>query len=94
MISLKEVTVKYGDTIALHPTTITFEQGKFTVLLGASGAGKSTLLRALNMMQPLHSGTITVDGLGVIENKNKLQIHRRLTGMIFQRCQCCPIPCI
>jgi phosphonate transport system ATP-binding protein len=87
MISLKEVTVKYGDTIALHSTTVTFEQGKFTVLLGASGAGKSTLLRALNMMQPLNSGTITVEGLGVIENKSKLQKHRRLTGMIFQQHQ-------
>lgn len=87
MISLKEVTVKYGDMTALQPTTITFKKGKFTVLLGASGAGKSTLLRSLNMMQPLDSGSLTVDGLGAIDNKRVLQIHRRLTGMIFQQHQ-------
>ena len=87
MISLNEVTVKYGATTALHPTSITFKQGNFTVLLGASGAGKSTLLRSLNMMQPSDSGSMTVEGLGVLDSKKKLQIHRRRTGMIFQQHQ-------
>lgn len=87
MISLKDVAVKYGSTIALHPTTISFKQGNFTVLLGASGAGKSTLLRSLNMMQPLESGSITIDGMGAIDSPKKLQRHRRQTGMIFQQHQ-------
>ena len=87
MISLNEVVVKYGATTALHPTSISFKQGNFTVLLGASGAGKSTLLRSLNMMQPAESGSISVEGIGVLDSKIKLQLHRRRTGMIFQQHQ-------
>lgn len=87
MISLNEVSVKYGAMTALHPTSIAFRQGNFTVLLGASGAGKSTLLRSLNLMQPSDSGSISVEGIGVLDSKRKLQLHRRRTGMIFQQHQ-------
>ena len=47
MIQLQNITVQYGQMIALHPTSLTFQQGQFSVLLGASGAGKSTMLRVL-----------------------------------------------
>jgi phosphonate transport system ATP-binding protein len=87
MIDLKDVTVKYGTSTVLHEVSIAFKKGNFTVLLGASGAGKSTLLRSLNMMQPLNSGSLTVEGIGVLDDKKKLQIHRRHTGMIFQQHQ-------
>lgn len=45
MIQLHDVSVRYEATIALHPLTIGFPAGGFTVLLGSSGAGKWTLLR-------------------------------------------------
>ena len=43
-------------TRALHPTSLDFSEGAFTVLLGPSGAGKSTLLRSLNGLVPLSEG--------------------------------------
>jgi len=46
VIQLYDVTVRYDVAIALHPLTLGFEAGSFTVLLGPSGAGKSTLLDA------------------------------------------------
>jgi phosphonate transport system ATP-binding protein len=87
MIHLNDVSVRFDSFVALHPTTLSFHQGQFTVLLGASGAGKSTLLRALNLMNEPSSGSIDVTGLGNLRNKKALQAHRRQTGMIFQQHQ-------
>ena len=57
MIELQNVSVSYGDAIALYPTTLKLHQGQFTVLLGSSGAGKSTLLRCINSLHASQRGT-------------------------------------
>jgi len=88
MIRLNEVHVTFaGGMTALHPTSLHFRQGEFTVLLGASGAGKSTLLRCLNLLTPPSGGSIAVDGLGEIGDRRRLHEHRKRTGMIFQQHQ-------
>lgn len=87
MIKLNNVSVQFGDVVALQPTSIELHQGQFTVLLGASGAGKSTLLRCLNLMCKPHAGNINVAGLGHLDDRKTLQTHRRQTGMIFQQHQ-------
>jgi phosphonate transport system ATP-binding protein len=87
MIQLRGISVQFGDVVALHPTSLAFGQGQFTVLLGASGAGKSTLLRCLNLMRQPRTGIIDVAGLGSLQNRQTLQTHRRQTGMIFQQHQ-------
>lgn len=87
MINLNAASVRFGDQVALHPTTLAFHRGQFTVLLGASGAGKSTLLRCLNLMHVPQSGGIEVDGLGTLQDRKLLRAHRRQTGMIFQQHQ-------
>lgn len=88
MIELKDVSVQYpGGVTALHPTSISFGRGQFTVLLGASGAGKSTLLRSLNLLNTPTTGSIFVDQIGEIHDRKSLHRHRRATGMIFQQHQ-------
>jgi len=88
MIQLDDVHVTFrGGVTALYPTTLHFRQGEFTVLLGASGAGKSTLLRCLNQLAPLSGGSITVEGLGRLDDRRRLHEHRRRTGMVFQQHQ-------
>lgn len=88
MIELKDVSVAFpGGVTALHPTSLRFQRGEFTVLLGASGAGKSTLLRCLNLLNRPSSGVIAVEGLGEIRDRHSLHRHRRATGMIFQQHQ-------
>ncbi len=87
MIQLNNVSVQFGNVVAMHPTSLAFHQGQFTVLLGVSGAGKSTLLRCLNLMCKPHAGSIDVKGLGRLEGRKMLQMHRRQTGMIFQQHQ-------
>ncbi|KAF0227379.1 MAG: phosphonate transport system ATP-binding [Beijerinckiaceae bacterium] len=87
MISLHDVTVTYPNgVIALHPTSASFQRGKFIVLLGTSGAGKSTLLRSINGLVRPTSGDIAVEGRGsIFADRAQLRAHRRSTGMVFQQ---------
>jgi phosphonate transport system ATP-binding protein len=88
MIQVEDLEVIYPTgTRALASTTLGFERGRFTVLLGASGAGKSTLLRALNGLVKPTGGRVIVDGIGVLRGSRAMRMHRRRTGMVFQQHQ-------
>jgi phosphonate transport system ATP-binding protein len=87
VIQLCDVSVRYQSTLALHPLTIRFEPGSFSVLLGPSGAGKSTLLRCMNHLVTPASGLVEVAGIGPLNSSARIRAHRRRTGMIFQQHQ-------
>ena len=85
-VHAESVAVRYANgTQALQPTTLRFDPGRFTVLLGASGAGKSTLLRCLNGLVRPTGGQVRVEGLGTLDEAARLRQHRRQTGMVFQQ---------
>ena len=70
---------------ALKDINLTIEQGEFVARIGLSGAGKSTLIRTINRMHDITDGTLTVDGVNVMELKGaRLRQFRRNIGMIFQ----------
>ena len=70
---------------ALKDINLTIEQGEFVAIIGLSGAGKSTLIRTINRMHDITDGTLTVDGVNVMELKGaRLRQFRRNIGMIFQ----------
>ena len=70
---------------ALRDINLTIEQGEFVAIIGLSGAGKSTLIRTINRMHDITDGTLTVDGVNVMELKGaRLRQFRRNIGMIFQ----------
>ena len=88
MIQIDNLEVVYPTgTRALAPTTLSIEKGRFSVLLGSSGAGKSTLLRTLNGLVRPTAGCIKVDGIGALQSKHTMRMHRRSTGMVFQQHQ-------
>jgi osmoprotectant transport system ATP-binding protein len=74
LITLDNVSKKYGAQVALAPTTLNFEAGTTTVVLGASGCGKSTLLRLIMGLITPDSGSVRIKGeiLGR-ENANRLR---------------------
>lgn len=91
MLSLHNVAKRYANGVqGLAPTSIVIERSRFTVLLGPSGAGKSTLLRCLNLLETPSTGSIAVEGIGVLDSSAKIRAHRRKTGMIFQQHQLIP----
>ena len=52
--------------------------------MGRSGSGKSTLCRAINRLEPIESGTITIDGQQLPEEGKALAQLRADVGMVFQ----------
>ena len=82
LVKLEDVSKRYGDAIALYPTSLSIESGKTTVLIGPSGCGKSTLLRLIIRLIGSDSGSIELDGKRVTpENINAL---RRRIGYVIQ----------
>ena len=82
LVKLEDVSKRYGDAIALHPTNLSIESGKTTVLVGPSGCGKSTLLRLIIRLIDPDSGLIQFDGKQVTpDNINAL---RRRIGYVIQ----------
>jgi len=89
LFRLERLSVTYpGGVMALRPTSLVFEEGAFTVLLGHSGAGKSTLLRSLNGLVRPTGGEVHVAGHGRLPAAGAgLRAVRRDTGMVFQQHQ-------
>ena len=70
--------------VALKDFSTDIRRSQVVVLIGPSGSGKSTFLRCLNGLEEIDSGSITIDGIPLDENKkNRLEIRKEV-GMVFQ----------
>ncbi len=82
LVSLAEVSKRYPDAPALHPTTLSIERDRTTVLIGPSGCGKSTLLRLIIGLIESDTGRIEFDGQPV--NPRTIGEVRRHIGYVIQ----------
>ena len=62
MISVENLTKRYGSTLAVDDLSFRIEPGYVTGFLGPNGAGKTTTLRVLLDLVAATSGTATIDG--------------------------------
>lgn len=70
---IKNLSKTYANGVkALNNISLTIPQGMFG-LLGPNGAGKSTLMRTIATLQDPDSGTIFLDDINVIENKQAVR---------------------
>ncbi len=76
MLTVKNLTKRYGKTLACDNVSFTLDEGSVTVLLGPNGAGKSTLIKSVVGFLR-YSGEITVAGI-----KNKTVEANRILGYI------------
>lgn len=60
ILNIKNVTVRYGSTVALEDVSAAIPCNSLTALAGPNGAGKSTLLRAILGWLPLTRGEIRI----------------------------------
>lgn len=73
-----------GTNIILEDVDFSIRQGEVVVVVGPSGCGKSTFLRCLNMLEPIDSGNIYLDGALVDRQAKKVPQYRQRVGMVFQ----------
>jgi ABC-type multidrug transport system ATPase subunit len=72
-LQIRGVSKTYANGVhALKDVTLTIPVGMYG-LLGPNGAGKSTLMRMLATLQEPDSGTIVLDGIDVIRQKDQLR---------------------
>ncbi|HML67511.1 MAG TPA: energy-coupling factor transporter ATPase [Clostridia bacterium] len=84
-IEIVNVGFQYAgaEKIALKNISLSIHKGEVIAIVGHNGSGKSTLCKMLNALLIPAEGTVTVDGMDTRDEKNLLEIRRRV-GMVFQ----------
>jgi iron(III) transport system ATP-binding protein len=80
LLSLNNISKRFGATNAVDDVSISVERGEFFGLLGASGCGKTTTLRVIAGLETPDSGAVEFDGREV----TNLPAEQRGFGMVFQ----------
>ena len=62
MLSVENLTLKYGQSQILNGVNLSAEPGEVTVVMGTNGVGKTSLLKAIAGRQPYADGVIMLDG--------------------------------
>jgi len=78
VLSIKNVFKKFNNHRVLNNISLDIPKGSIAIFLGGSGVGKSTLLRALNSLETIDSGSITLNGSPLKD------AHKNHVGMVFQ----------
>ncbi len=80
MLTVENVTVRFGEVAALDGASLQVGPGEVVALLGPSGSGKSTLLRAIAGLERIESGRILFEG----KDLDRMPVHERGFGFMFQ----------
>ena len=80
LLSLKNISKRFEQTLAVDRVSLDVERGEFFGLLGPSGCGKTTTLRMIAGLEKPDSGSIEFDGRDI----TNLPAEKRGFGMVFQ----------
>lgn len=84
LVVIDHVNKHFGDLHVLKDITTTIHRGEVVVVIGPSGSGKSTLCRAINRLETIDDGTISIDGKVLPREGASLAKLRADVGMVFQ----------
>jgi ABC-type polar amino acid transport system ATPase subunit len=85
MVRLEAVKKSFGDLVVLDGIDLEVAQGEVLVVIGPSGSGKSTLLRCVNLLEPIDSGRIFLEGQEITAKKVDVSGVRQRIGIVFQQ---------
>jgi len=89
--SRAEIQAETGQVLGVHDCSLSVAPGEIVVLMGLSGSGKSTLLRAVNGLNQVARGTVTVRSgdwsatLPGCPPAELLRLRRAHVSMVFQQ---------
>jgi ABC-type polar amino acid transport system ATPase subunit len=85
ILRCSEVRKSFGDNLVLDGIDLTVDTGEVLVVIGASGSGKSTLLRCINLLEPLDSGHVYLEGDEITRKGANVSAIRQRIGIVFQQ---------
>lgn len=90
ILNVREFSLFYGKTQALHRVSLDVPKGKVTAIIGPSGCGKSTLLRSVNRLNDLIDGVriegdMLLNGSSLYDRRVDVIDLRKRLGMVFQK---------
>jgi molybdopterin-binding protein len=83
VIELQDVSVRFGDILALNQSNISIEEGDFCSIIGPNGAGKTTALRVMAGLLEPTSGTVLFHEQAI--SGSELFHLRRESTLVFQK---------
>lgn len=72
-VATRDLTQRYGSTVALHGVSLELAAGRIHGLLGRNGAGKTTLLSLIASMLRPSAGEVTVGGRLCFEDEEVME---------------------
>ena len=84
IVDARAVHKHFGHLHVLKGVDLQVAEKELVFLIGPSGSGKSTLLRCLNRLEDPTSGSVTVDGIDMLDPKTDINKARQRIGMVFQ----------
>ena len=86
-VELDQVTIRFGDFVAVDNCNLTIESGEFFSFLGPSGCGKTTILRAVSGFNEPTEGSVRIGG----KDMRGIGPNNRPTALIFQNLALFPL---
>ena len=80
ILELRDLTKRFGETVAVDHFTLSVEKGEFVSLLGPSGCGKTTTLQMIAGFETLSAGSIFLNG----RDLSNVPARSRSLGIVFQ----------
>lgn len=83
-LRVDNVYKSFGANRVLNGISVQVAPLEVICLIGASGSGKSTLLKCINLLEPVDSGSIFVEGHDITSSGVDVNQVRRRIGIVFQ----------
>lgn len=85
-VAIEHITFRFagGQPAVINELSFTMSRGEIVGILGASGSGKSTLLRLIAGLEMPESGSISIDGCLMVDERTFMEPEQRGVGMVFQ----------
>ncbi len=83
-VSVRGVTRRFGQTVAVEDASLDVARGELVALLGPSGCGKTTLLRMIGGLEVPDAGEVSLEGRTLSSAGAFVAPEKRGVVMVFQ----------
>ncbi|KRQ86195.1 Glutamine transport ATP-binding protein GlnQ [Caloramator mitchellensis] len=84
IVELKDIQKRFKEMEVLSSISFSVEEGEIVAILGPSGAGKTTLLNIISGFTHPDNGSVTIDGINIVNYKSNKQLAKKI-GIIRQQ---------